>query len=81
MILSAVRLYQKGDTMTVEADARKLQIGALIGYLCGWQVGKRLFVPKGTDTSVVFPAILSAGVGVAAGSFIALRYLGGEGDE
>jgi|DEB0MinimDraft_3_1074331.scaffolds.fasta_scaffold00652_5 hypothetical protein len=67
--------------MTVEADARKLQMGALIGYLLGWQVGERLFVPKGTDTTAVFPAILSAGVGVAAGSFIALRYLGGEADE
>lgn len=67
--------------MTVEADARKLQTGALIGYLLGWQVGKRLFVPEGTDTSAVFPAIITAGVGVAAGSFIALRYLGGEKDE
>jgi len=78
MILSAVRLYQKGDTMSLQADARKLQLGAVIGFAGGWQLGKLLFVPEGTDTSAVMPALLTAGFGVAVGSYVALRYMGGE---
>jgi hypothetical protein len=64
--------------MSVESDARKLQIGALIGYFGGYQIGKRFFVSEETDTSAVFPAIVTAGLGVFLGGYVAYHYFGGD---
>jgi len=32
--------------MSVMKDARKIQLGALIGFGVGWCIGKYLFVPQ-----------------------------------
>jgi len=65
--------------MGLEADARKIQLGALTGFVVGWGVGQYLFVPANVSVIQIVPALAMAGVGVAIGGYVAI-HTGGNRD-
>ncbi len=64
--------------MSVMKDARKIQLGALIGFGVGWSIGKYLFVSSDIDTTAIYPALITAGIGVAVGGYLAINSIGGQ---
>jgi|GEM_PF-5327814 hypothetical protein len=74
MILGAVRFCDRNVTdMGLEADARKIQFGALTGFVVGWGIGQYFFVPANVQVLQIVPALAMAGVGVAIGGYIAIH--------
>lgn len=74
MTLRAVRLCDRNVTdMGLEADARKIQFGALTGFVIGWGIGQYFFVPSNVQVIQIVPALAMAGVGVAIGGYVAVH--------
>ena len=64
--------------MSAIRDARIIQLGGLTGFVVGWTIGSYLFVPQSFNTAQIIPALATAGVGVAVGGYLALKYIGGD---
>ena len=61
-----------GDSMSLQLDARRIQLGSLLGLIGGWNAGSVLFLKGDAVKNTVLPVLLTSALGVVSGIGIAI---------